>query len=69
MDLRAALDGLAQYIPSEHEGAAEAAWQVAMAVSELLDRVGALERTVESQYIDLLALTHRVERLDGVSER
>ena len=69
MDLGQALDGLAQYIPSEHEGAVEAAWYVGMAATELVERVTELERAVESQRIDLAALTRRVEQLDGASGR
>jgi hypothetical protein len=69
MDLREALDELAQYIPSEHGGTREAAWHVGMAASDLLTRVAELERLAESQRIELLTLTRRVERLDGVSGR
>jgi hypothetical protein len=69
MDLRKALDNLAQYIPSEHEGAREAAWHVGMAATELVDRVTELERLAESQRIELLTLTRRVERVDGASAR
>jgi len=68
MDLREALDDLAQYIPAD-AGATLPMWEVRMAASALVDRVAELERAVESQRIDLAALTRRVERLDGASGR
>jgi hypothetical protein len=68
MDLREALDNLAQYIPAD-AGATTPMWEVRMAAGALVDRVTELERQVESQRVDMAALAERVRRLDGSSGR
>ena len=67
MDLREALDNLAQYVTDADARAMEA--DVAEMAGALVARVTELERQVESQRIELLALTRRVERMDGASAR
>jgi len=67
MDLRSTLDGLAQCVPDADARAVVA--DAAEMANALVGRVAELERQAEAQRIDLLALTRRVERMDGASGR
>lgn len=67
MDIRTALDGFLPYIPDD--GSRAALREVGAQVSVFVGQVDELARQVESLRIDVLALTRRVERLDGASGR
>lgn len=67
MDLRGALDGLAQHVPDADARALVA--DVAEMAGALAGRVIELERQVESLRIDMLALGRRLGRMDGASGR
>lgn len=61
-DLRDSIDRLAEHIRGE--GAREAAWHVAMAVSDLLSRVDELENRVASLTLDLTSLARRLDAVE-----